>query len=135
MPIPPLDDEGFLPPGIHDCTLEEVGERFGTLRGSERRGRLFARLQDYVRDLRRTGLAIALLIDGSFVTGRPDPNDIDLVLVLKRYHDFTVDLRPFEYNTVYRSATSFSEPGGRHSDRTPTPSVNVRGAVPHRGGK
>jgi hypothetical protein len=103
MPIPPLDEDGFLPPGIHGCRLEEVGERFSTLGGSERRSRLFAKLQEYVRDVRRTGMAVALVIDGSFVTGKPDPSDIDLVLVLKRDHDFTLDLRPFEYNTVSRA--------------------------------
>ena len=103
MPIPPLDEDGFLPPGIHDCTLEEVGERFATLGGSERRVRLFAKLQEYVRDVRRTGMAVALVIDGSFVTDKPDPSDIDLVLLLRRDHDFTLDLRPFEYNTLSRA--------------------------------
>ena len=29
MPIPDLSPDGYLPPGIHACTLEEIRERFG----------------------------------------------------------------------------------------------------------
>jgi hypothetical protein len=31
--IPYLDDDGYLPPGVHPATLDEVEERFGI--GSE----------------------------------------------------------------------------------------------------
>ena len=43
-----------------------------------------------------------IIIDGSFVTANPDPNDIDLILVLNAGHDFTAELRPFEYNVLSR---------------------------------
>ncbi len=43
-----------------------------------------------------------LLIDGSFVTDKPDPNDIDLILDLPQTYDFRSELRPFEYNLVSR---------------------------------
>jgi hypothetical protein len=33
--LPPLDDQGNLPPGIHLCTVEELAARFGS--GSEER--------------------------------------------------------------------------------------------------
>ena len=33
--LPPLDETGSLPPGVHPATLEEIEERFG--RGSELR--------------------------------------------------------------------------------------------------
>lgn len=100
MPIPPLDEDGLLPPGVHDCTLEEVEERFGRFQKSDQRIRLFVKLQEYLREVQLTGFAVALLIDGSFVTAKPEPEDIDLVLVLKPDHDFLKLLRPFEYNVI-----------------------------------
>jgi len=42
----------------------------------------------------------AVLVDGSFVTAKPEPNDIDLILVVPAGHDFSVDLRPIEYNVL-----------------------------------
>src|SRR5437879_1217565 len=100
MPIPPLDNAGLLPPGVHDCTLEEVEERFGRFQKSDQRIHLFARLREYLNEVRLTGFAVALLIDGSFVTAKDEPEDIDLVLVLKPDHDFLKLLRPFEYNVI-----------------------------------
>jgi hypothetical protein len=100
MPIPPLTEHGFLPDGIHDCSLAEVEERFGGFQGSDRRMRLFAKLRQYVAEVRFAGLAIALIIDGSFVTNKPDPGDIDLILIVPEDHDFSLERRPFEYNPL-----------------------------------
>jgi hypothetical protein len=47
-------------------------------------------------------MAIAVLVDGSFVTASDHPNDVDLILILRAGHDFSADLRPFEYNVVSR---------------------------------
>ncbi len=35
-----------------------------------------------------------------FVTGKADPNDIDLIVVVAPNHDFTRDLSPAEYNVL-----------------------------------
>jgi len=42
----------------------------------------------------------AVLIDGSFVTDTPEPNDIDLVLVAASSYDFLTDLPPGAYNLL-----------------------------------
>ena len=55
-----------------------------------------------VREAWATGLVAEIIIDGSFVTAKPDPNDIDLILVLNAGHDFSTELRPFEYNVLSR---------------------------------
>ncbi len=39
-------------------------------------------------------------LGGSFVTDKPDPNDIDLILVVPAAHDFAADLTPAEYNVL-----------------------------------
>ncbi|MGE0822294.1 MAG: hypothetical protein AB7G75_05405 [Candidatus Binatia bacterium] len=40
------------------------------------------------------------LVDGSFVTTEPVPNDIDLILVVSGSHDFSVEFKPNEYNLL-----------------------------------
>jgi hypothetical protein len=102
MPIPPLDAHGLLPVGVHDCTLEEVKARFGAFQHSDQRPQLFQKLQALVAEASAAGFARSLLIDGSFATTKPNPNDIDLALVLPRTHDVRVDLPPAQYNLVSR---------------------------------
>jgi len=41
-----------------------------------------------------------ILVDGSFVTAKPDPNDIDLVIVLRASHDFSADLPAAQYDVL-----------------------------------
>lgn len=103
MPIPELNTQGLLPPGVHDCTIEEIAARFGVFQGSEHRPRLMEKLTAFIAEARMSGIACALLIDGSFVTATPAPNDIDLVVVLLATHDRTVELLPSQYNLVAKN--------------------------------
>src|ERR1039457_4077309 len=103
MPIPPLNADGLLPPGIFDCSLEEVRDRFGSFQISNQRRQLFARPEDLFGAMQRSGLFKALLVDGSFVTVKHAPNDIDLVAVLLPGHDFERDLPMSEYALVSRA--------------------------------
>lgn len=102
MAIPQLTTHGLLPIGIFDCTLEEVRQRFGGFQQSAQRPRLFARLQEFTVAIRRTGLFEAILIDGSFVTEKSAPNDVDLIAILHRGHDFERELPMFEYALLSR---------------------------------
>jgi len=103
MPIPALNADGLLPAGLFDCTLPEVRARFGVFRSSDHRARLFARLEELALVMRSSGLFEALIIDGSFITAKPVPNDIDIVAVLKSGHDFERDLPMSEYALVSRA--------------------------------
>jgi hypothetical protein len=103
MPIPVLNANGFLPAGIFECTLPEMRQRFGGFQKSDQRLRLFARLEELFQAMQRSGLFESLLMDGSFVTAKPVPNDIDLEAVLKRGHDFERDLPMSEYALVSRN--------------------------------
>ena len=102
MPIPPLDENGFLPHGIHVCWLEETRSRFGCFQGSDRRPRLFSKLEELIVEARASGIVRALIVNGSFVTAKSAPNDIDLVIVLPAGHDFRADLAPAQYTVVNR---------------------------------
>lgn len=103
MPLPELNANGFLPVGVHDCTLAEVRASFGAFQNSDQRPRLFTRLEELAQTMQGSGLFEALLIDGSFVTAKPAPNDIDLVAVLRPGHNFERDLPMSEYTLVSRT--------------------------------
>ncbi len=79
MSIPALDGEGVLPIGVHDCTIDQVRSAF---RGFGRRGRLFDQLEEYITDICRSGKVRSVVVDGSFVTDKAEPHDVDIVVVL-----------------------------------------------------
>lgn len=95
--IPELQD-GVLPEGIHHCTLEEVKNTFGQFRRSDRRPQLTERLARYIQDARNSGVVSAVLIDGSYVTAKEEPGDIDLIVALRPDFDLAEEMRPLEYN-------------------------------------
>jgi hypothetical protein len=95
MPIPELNEAGLLPAGIHQASLEEVRALFGRFQRTDRRPALFAKLSELLGEARSTGLVVAVVIDGSFVTAKDEPSDIDLILVLDPRHDYDADLKPF----------------------------------------
>jgi hypothetical protein len=96
--IPPLED-GVLPEGVYDCTFEEIDRTFGRFQRSDRRIKLVGKLKSYLEDVRRSGLVLAVFVDGSFITGKDEPEDVDLLLVLRPDVEWD-SLRPFEYNAV-----------------------------------
>jgi hypothetical protein len=102
MRIPNLNEQGLLPPGIYDCSLEEIGERFETFQFTDRRSRLYRRLQEYLIQVRSTNMVVAVFVDGSFVTSKHAPGDIDLILVLPSSHDLRAELVPMAYNVLSR---------------------------------
>lgn len=71
--IPEFDDEGNLPPGIHQAEWPELESRFG---GNPRRRQLLDGLRRAAENLKAAGCRW-LYVDGSFVTAKVDPNDFD----------------------------------------------------------
>jgi len=100
MAIPTLNTDGLLPEGVHVCELDEIKSRFGCFQGSDRRPQLFTKLEDLVGDLKKSSLIVALVIDGSFVTGKTAPNDVDVLTVLGTGHDWQADLTPGDYTRL-----------------------------------
>jgi hypothetical protein len=79
--IPPFRLDGYLPQGVARASEAEVTFRFGS--STQRRRRLVLRLRRWTQ-LARDIRARRLMIDGSFVTQKADPNDIDAVILLPR---------------------------------------------------
>lgn len=79
MPIPTFRADGYLPAGLHLASEAEVLFRFGA--SNRRRRRLALRLRHWLELARQVG-ARRFLVDGSFVTTKPEPDDIDAVVLL-----------------------------------------------------
>lgn len=77
--IPQFRADGYLPEGFYLASEAEVLFRFGS--PTRRRRRLALRLRRWVELARQVG-GRRLLIDGSFVTAKDKPNDIDAVILL-----------------------------------------------------
>jgi hypothetical protein len=78
--IPPFDDSGWLPPGIHPATLPEIEDRFG--RQSEVRHVQMESVRWMVDLAVRAGVE-RIVLNGSFVTDIIEPNDVDCVLLFR----------------------------------------------------
>src|SRR5438105_773338 len=77
--IPAFDDNGYLPPGVHAATLDEIEARFGA--ETEIRRAQMQSLRWLVAIALRAGVQ-KIIVNGSFVTDILEPNDVDCVLLL-----------------------------------------------------
>lgn len=77
--IPDFRDDGYFPEGLHFATEAEATFRFGA--NTRRRQRLALRLRRWI-ELARAISAHRLFVDGSFVTSKAEPNDVDAVIWL-----------------------------------------------------
>jgi len=72
--IPKFTEEGFLPKGIYKATIEEVKTSFGI--SNPKRKKLFNGLLRALNNLKSSGIK-KVYIDGSFISSKTSPNDID----------------------------------------------------------
>jgi hypothetical protein len=72
--LPDFDELGNLPPGVHDATWHEIVQRFGW---TSRRRELLDGLKSALEPLREAGCR-RVFVNGSFVTDKDDPVDIDV---------------------------------------------------------
>lgn len=83
--VPGPDGYEVLPPGKHQCTFAEFYDRFVTSHGGDinRRQQI---MEDFLWIYRRQadiGLTVtSYWFDGSFVSGKPTPGDIDFVTLV-----------------------------------------------------
>lgn len=85
MALPALGPSGDLPVGVHQATLAEVLDQFGKAPGTRiTTGR---RLERIYRLADGTGKLARFIIFGSFITDKPDPNDVDVFLVMQDAFD------------------------------------------------
>ena len=95
MPLPEFDQFGDLPVGVHPATLAEVLERFG--HSTPQRQLVTGRLRRIYQLAQNTGKLLRFVIFGSYITAKPAPNDVDLILVLQddlTEQDYDPDMFP-----------------------------------------
>jgi hypothetical protein len=85
MNWPEFDSNGDLPPGIHQATLTEVLQKFGM--GTLQRRIVGRRLERIHRLASSTGKVARFVVFGSFVTTKPDPNDVDVFILMENSFD------------------------------------------------
>lgn len=107
MPIPEFNSEGDLPEGVHRATLVELLDRFGN------RTDLRQRATDALLLVLNLAVATAcldrLVVFGSYITAKAEPNDVDLFLVMSAQFEIdnqTGDTR--EMFTHRRAQRSFN---------------------------
>jgi len=97
VPLPDFKPNGDLPPGVHPAMLDEVIARFG--QGSPQREAVTRRLLRIYRLVNATGMLERFVLFGSYVTSKEDPNDVDIVLVMRE--DFIIEQCGAETQQVF----------------------------------
>jgi hypothetical protein len=85
MPLPEMTNSGELPLGVHQATLQETIERFAV--GHPQRLAVGERLERIHHLASTTGHLARFVVFGSFVTEKPEPNDVDVFLVMEDSFD------------------------------------------------
>ncbi len=80
MPIPAFRDDGWLPEGHHAATWDEIADALGGEPGSVR-ATVLAGLLAWRDAVRAKGLSGLVILDGSFVSAKPNPGDFDLLFL------------------------------------------------------
>jgi hypothetical protein len=80
MSLPEFTETGDLPLGVHAATLTEVQALFGS---QEERREAVTRDLTHIHALAlRTGCLSRFILFGSYITTKPYPNDVDIILVM-----------------------------------------------------
>ena len=82
---PEFDDNGDLPVGIHQTTLTEVLQHFGT--GTIQRRLVGQRLERIYKLAKSTGQVARFVVFGSFITTKPNPGDVDIFMLMEDSFD------------------------------------------------
>ena len=92
MALPAFDEDGELPPGVYPVTLAEALARFG--HGTLQRHVVAGRLAGIHRLVAATGHLARFVVFGSFVTAKPEPCDVDIVLIMADSFDVSRTTAP-----------------------------------------
>jgi hypothetical protein len=77
MAIPEFTEFGLLPEGIHPCTQDEAADFLCT---NDHRANIWQGLQGFMEWISHLPPPSGVLVDGSFVTDKPLPSDVDVII-------------------------------------------------------
>jgi|SRR5918911_549802 hypothetical protein len=107
MPLPDFNSYGDLPEGVHQATIDEVTERFGT--GTPRRAIITRRLIRIYHSAVATSKLERFIIFGSYITAKPEPNDVDVILIMR--DDFSLNACDEETRKLFDHTQAVQEFG------------------------
>src|SRR5437588_29495 len=107
MPLPGFNEFGDLPEGIHSASLGEILSRFGS--GTAQRKAVTDSLQRISQLAVMTGSLDRLLVFGSYVSDVDEPNDVDVILVMR--NGFRPEDCPAESAVLFDHARANDELG------------------------
>lgn len=84
MPIPEMTEFGLLPAGVHDCTSAEAEEIFCH---NDCRREIWEGFSRFLARLEELPQPSEILLDGSFVTDKVSPRDVDVVVDITNCND------------------------------------------------
>ena len=87
MEFPEFDEHGDMPAGIYQATLEDALDHFG--KEPPERGIVAGRLERILEIAKATGHLKRFIVFGSFVTAKPNPNDVDIFMIMGDDFDVT----------------------------------------------
>jgi hypothetical protein len=105
--LPGFNDFGDMPEGRHLATLAEVVKRFGA--GTPQRQKVTDRLRRIHSLAVATGHLDKLVIFGSYVSEVPEPNDVDIILVMRP--DFVSENCPADSRVLFDHERADAELG------------------------
>lgn len=89
--LPDFDENGNLPEGEHLATVDQVVEKYN-VHSWRTRGPITSALQVFLNEIRiYFGIIRRLYIDGSYVTSKPAPNDVDVTIVFSDDYDLDAE--------------------------------------------
>lgn len=86
--IPPLRSDGTLPPGTPHASLADVLTAYPAR--NHQRQTLNDSLTQVVEQLWQLDPTLTIFVDGSYGTGKAEPNDIDLLIITTRYNELSL---------------------------------------------
>ena len=87
MPLTAIIETGDLPQGVHRASLEEVLSQFGE--GTVQRKLVGMRLRRVYELAIATRHVRRFIVFGLFVTSKPEPNDVDVFLIMDDAFDLS----------------------------------------------
>jgi len=89
--IPEFNKYGNLPAGIYKSSITCIEKKFGT--NSEKRILLFNNFRKFLELISAFKVKVKhLIVDGSFVTSKESPGDIDCIMIIENNFRFTPEI-------------------------------------------
>lgn len=95
-----MDFEPLLEAGIHDITKDDLSNHFVTpFKNKEKRLNLIERFSYLITKVEEIGIPFEIWINGSFVTKKEEPNDIDVAFF---YDPIVANALPDEKKLIFQ---------------------------------